>query len=232
VAKFDLTGISVALAIPINRPIPWQVFIATIDTIDLMRRHGVRVATQLTIGCSFIHLARNLALDTFLHSDCNRLFFLDEDVVWKPDDFLKMVALSTEMDVLCASYPLKQDETKFWFHGNPPFDGDEEKHGCASIFGTGLGFTIINRAVVERLAERAPRVKVHFRDSDFARVFRLEAIDGKEYSEDILFFRDCRDLGYKVWLDPSIELSHIGEKAYTGSVLQLMDKYRRSAGDE
>lgn len=225
--EFDLKGKKIALSMPINRPIVWQVFMATFKTMDLMRKHGASISLQLTINCNFIHTARNIALDTFLKSDCDLLFFIDEDVAWKPEDFARFVALSSKMDVICAAYRVKDDEPKFWFHEVDLGKGDDfNEFGCLPVGGTGLGFTIINRHVLEDLAGKARRVHAHPHEGKIARVFDLRDIDGDEYSEDILFFDACREAGYTVWLDPSIDLSHVGEKAYSGSVNDIMRSLR------
>ena len=42
--------------------------------------------------------------------------------------------------------------------------------------------------------------------------------------EDMAFFEDLQKLGYKVHLDPSIELGHIGRKVYTGKIMDLLYK--------
>jgi hypothetical protein len=36
-------------------------------------------------------------------------------------------------------------------------------------------------------------------------------------------FEDIRALGFKVWLDPTIELGHVGSKEWRGAVAELKE---------
>ena len=42
--------------------------------------------------------------------------------------------------------------------------------------------------------------------------------DGVYRSEDMHFFKACRGLGYKVHVDPNIELGHVGGKEWKGKL--------------
>jgi hypothetical protein len=46
--------------------------------------------------------------------------------------------------------------------------------------------------------------------------------DAEERGEDAIFFSDVRALGYKVWIDPTIRLGHVGPKIYEGCVEDLV----------
>ncbi len=51
-----------------------------------------------------------------------------------------------------------------------------------------------------------------------ASVFRCDIFNGFRRTEDMAFFADIRAAGYTVWMDPAIELGHIGEKMWKGCI--------------
>jgi hypothetical protein len=43
------------------------------------------------------------------------------------------------------------------------------------------------------------------------------------------FFADIRELGHKVWLDPAVNLGHVGTKEFRGSISEAMFGTRAQA---
>lgn len=215
--KFDLAGVKVMLVIPVNRDLPWQTAQSLVETVIELKDRGIDFSVQMIIGSSIIEVARSKAAGAFLKSDCNKLFMLDSDQSWKAKDFVRLLALSTEMDVVLAAYPAKRDPPTFLLS---PIDGEVESNqfGCIPIKGIGLGFTVVSREVMEKLAKDAP--KVTFSDSPevMAHIFRCDIVDGVFRGEDMAFFQDIRDHGYTVWMDLSVDVGHIGAKEYAGSI--------------
>ena len=227
--KLDTTQINVALAMPINRHIPWQTAMSLLETQMMLVRHGIKFTVQFTCGYSYVHIARNCALDTFLKSDCTHMFWLDCDMAWNHDDFLRFLGLSTVKDIICATYPLKSDPVQFRVRGTGnDVDGEPDEYGCVKIGGTGMGFFLITRKVLEEMAESAPRVWSHENNRDIAYVFRTELTErpdgmNDDIGEDIGFVNDLRAAGHDVWMDPNISLTHVGEKAWTASLAENAD---------
>jgi hypothetical protein len=54
-------------------------------------------------------------------------------------------------------------------------------------------------------------------------VFRIDSVDGGRRGEDMAFFADIRAAGYKVMLDPTVDLGHVGRKVYTGSIRDALN---------
>ena len=94
--------------------------------------------------------------------------------------------------------------------------------GLQECNGLGLGFTCVSRELCETIAAKAPRVRDGLNDREMASVFRVDTINGTRRTEDMAFFQDIRDAGYTVWMDPTIELGHIGERRWVG---RLMDAF-------
>jgi hypothetical protein len=91
----------------------------------------------------------------------------------------------------------------------------------------GLGFTVISREVMDRLADRAPKLVFPDGPEPKPHIFRSDSFNGAVRGEDMAFFSDIHDLGYKVWLDPAVELGHVGTYVYRASFLKLMQQQEK-----
>ena len=75
-------------------------------TIRLLGQCGIDWRFMDLSGDSYVHRARNTMCDTFLQDpDATDLFFIDSDMSWNPQAFVKMCLLPEE--VVGGSYPVK-----------------------------------------------------------------------------------------------------------------------------
>lgn len=211
----DLAGINVMVGMPAGRDLPGLTVKSLMSTQALCRDRRVPFQMGMVIGSSVVQWARDEVVDVFLKSDATRLFWIDSDMVWEPEQFMRLLALSQFKDVICAAYPAKIDPPTFYVNHAGLTRGEFD---LIEIKGVGLGFTVMSRKVVEELVAKAPRILDEVANRDIAAVFRIGQVDGKREGEDMAFFRDIRELGYKVWLDPMVSPSHFGSKVYTGSI--------------
>ena len=164
-------------------------------------------------NCSLIPMARNEIVRTFLKTDCDFLFFIDADV------FIKDPQFYNALDRMAAS--LRQIISGVYVCKNPPFvpavmtferleKGDhyerfDQYPNPKEVYGCVTGFTMIARGVLEELGEHC---------------FNLQYSDSNKYHpdsqmpEDYSFCRVAREVGYKIWIDPTIELFHAGSYGY------------------
>jgi hypothetical protein len=216
----SLAGVSVMIGMPVDNPIPHKTALSLAETMYVAGARGISLALQMEIS-GIIQDGRNAVFTDFLNSKANKLFWIDSDMVWEVDDFLKMLALSTKKEVICSAYSAKISTTPtFQMDYDLPFK--VEDYGLISVKGLGLGFSIIDREVCEKLAAQSPRYISHERE--LVDLFRVDIADGHRRTEDMAFFSDIRDLGYKVWVDPSIELGHIGELEWRGRLSDAINK--------
>jgi hypothetical protein len=222
--QLDLSGLSVMLAMPAHRDLPWQTTISLLETYGLMVAKGIHFEVRIAANCSLVDLARNKLAHQFLeHSECNRLFCVDSDIVWQAEDFLRLVALSTRMPVVGGLYPVKQDEPKFFIAiDNRGVEANDL--GCIEVHGYGLGFTCLTREVMAKAAAASPKMTVLNEDRPLARIFRTGMRDGQFVGEDIQVFADLRALGIPVHLDPNISLGHVGPKVYRASAADYLTR--------
>lgn len=211
----NLTGLNVMIGIPAGRDLPAMTVKSLIGTFDLCRSRGVPCQLGMVAGSAVVQWARDEVADLFLQSDATRLFWIDSDMVWKPEDFMRMLALSQYRDVICAAYPAKREQPTFFLkYGELVHD----EYGLVEIEGIGLGFSVVSRKVMRQLADKAKKVRDQITDKEMSSIFRVDSTDGNRRGEDMAFFADILALGHKVWLDPAVDLGHIGQKTYTGTI--------------
>lgn len=217
--KIDLSGLSVMIGMPAGRDLPGLTVKSLMGTQSLCRDVQVPFSFGMVIGSAVVQWARDEVIDLFLQSTATRLFWIDSDMVWEPEQFMRLLALSQYRDVICAAYPAKKDQPTFYVNWDADAGLEQGDYGLMKINGLGLGFTVMSRAVVEQLAAKAERIIDDVTGRDMAAVFRIGRTDeGKRQGEDMAFFSDIRALGYDVFMDPTVDLGHIGQKQYTGSI--------------
>ncbi len=224
----DLRDVSVTIGIPVYGAagIPPHTVASLVSTMHTCASNGIRC--EFFIEQGLIEISRDAVLDDFLNqNDTQKLFWIDSDMVWEPGDFLRLLALSTQVDVVCAAYPRKMEgTTQFLIDIDPEF-----KAGPCDLFpirATGLGFTVVSREACQKLAGTKPEVLDVLNGRSMRSVFRVDVVDGKRRSEDVAFFADLRELGYDIWLDPTINLGHVGLHEWKGN---LMDYFKKGQTD-
>ena len=216
-ANFDPTGVSVMLAMPVYPPsMPVQTVISLLETQTLLVKRGINSTYLLNAGCSLVHHARNRAVSDFLASKHTHLFWVDSDIVWSPEDFIRLLMFATKLDIVCALYPIKREPIEFMLGVGQEVDVETNEYGCVPIKATGIGFTVVTRRVIEKLAETAPTARIPDDNRRMPFIFRCDIFNGDARGEDMAFFADARDAGFKVWMDPHVRLGHVGIKEYRG----------------
>ena len=221
--KISLEGLSVMIGVPAGRDIHPFTTRSLMYTQRVLAQVKIPHEPVLVANCSVVQWARDEVADVFLKSGYKRLFWIDSDMTWEPDDFMRLLALSQVYDVVCATYPAKIDSpVTFYVNREPDKDMVANEHGLFEVLGVGLGFTIVSRKAMEAIAARSPVVWDEAAQREIREIFRVQSImkNGRRTrsGEDMAFFTDLREEGFKVWLDPQVDLGHMGMKKYTGSV--------------
>lgn len=213
--KMDMAGVRVMLAMPTHRDVPAQTVRSLLETQHVLASNRIVSDIQMQVGGSLVHHARTKAAWHFLQSDCTHLFWVDSDMSWAAKDFLRLLAVGTKLECVFAAYPCRAEPIRFFLAFDEAKTYESNEFGCLPVRGAGLGFCCVQRQVIEKIAAQSP--KLHYPDVEggpVPRIFRCDERDGYARGEDIAFFDDVRSLGFQTWLDPSIELGHIGSKEY------------------
>lgn len=181
-----------------------------------LARAGVGSELAIYSGNCHVDDSRNRLAHDFLLSDCTDLVFLDADIGWSAESFLKLIAY--DRDVVAGVYPKKNGDDAFPVKTLP---GEiwSDREGLIEVAGVPTGFLRIRRAVIERLAERAVRYNAK-NDSAYgtALIFEREIHAGTRWGGDYVFCRKWRELGGKIYIDPMMRFEHSGEDTWSGCV--------------
>lgn len=165
---------------------------------------------------------RNAIVRDFLLSDCTDLVFIDADVAWRAEDLVKLI--KHDRDVVAGVYPKRAShdlDFPVWVEPGSVLQADDD--GLVEVAGAPTGFMKIKRQVLEKLvkanAHRQYMGKGASAGNDpYTVVFEREIADGHRWSGDYNFCRVWRKMGGKVFVDPEMHLSHIGEVDFSGTL--------------
>ena len=158
--------------------------------------------------------ARNNLVQQFLaDKHLKYLMFFDDDILMKPESFLKLARAfsETDYDILGGIYRLKDGSRQQvayrrsedgYMESITDDDMLPEKGNVIDLDIIGMGFTCIKRSVLEKV--EAP----WFRTSDLE-----EISSGQSFTEDVFFCRKAKEAGFKIGAVPSITLGHLDTKS-------------------
>jgi hypothetical protein len=149
-----------------------------------------------------------------------------KEILWN-----KVIKLANEG---CEKEKIAEKSTRFVVN---PVMGENRKvrvdNGAISIHDAGTGFMLIKRETFEKLFEAYPELKYRDDtgslkgdelDNTYGLFNSYVDDDGRFLSEDYGFCRYWQKIGGEVWVDPSIELVHLGRFEYKGRMIDwLMD---------
>lgn len=220
----QLNDMSVMIGMPTHRDLPPKTVLSLITTFE--RCYKLNIHCELgMVQSGVVNWGRDDVIDSFMKSSARKLFWIDSDMTWTPDQFIRLLALSKLHAVVGASYVAKTDRPTFFVKYDQSKPIPTNKYGMLEVEGLGLGFTVVDRDVIEDLVWKAPKLFDEVGNREIAQVFRTDSIDGKRRGEDMAFFADIRALGYKVHLDPEIDLGHVGIKEYRGSIKEALQAF-------
>lgn len=134
----------------------------------------------------------------------DKLMWIDSDIVWKPEDFIKLY--ESDKDIVSGAYLLASGEVvayKEELGGGYNYEEVKAMTEPVEIAGAGFGFICIKQGVFEKMS------RPWFQSVP---VKRKEA-DGTEYDffmmgEDLSFCYRAKRLGFKIWFDPTVRVTH------------------------
>lgn len=134
----------------------------------------------------------------------DKILWIDSDITFTPEDVLK--AYKSDKDIISGAYLLASGEvTAYKELFGPPYSYEDilKMEEPVQVFSAGMGFMCVKQGIFEKLTRpwfQAP-------------IATKKMADGSEFTfpimgEDIGFCKRVNDLGFEVWLDPTIRLIH------------------------
>lgn len=183
-----------------------------LGTVARAGKHEVYIHPVQIIHDSLVQRARNDLVKMAIEHDVDDLIFIDGDQGWRPEWVFRL--LDHHADVVGGAVIKKSDEPQFNVKALPS-GLTQIFSGLIEVAAIGTGFLRISKTALRAVWDFSPEYKSG--DSTCRMVFDVQLVDGELVSEDNVFCKKWRDLGGKVWLDPSMTCDHIGAKKYTGS---------------
>jgi hypothetical protein len=156
-------------------------------------------------------LARNSSACDFMESDCTHFLTIDADVIFTANH-VKML-LENDVDVVGGLYPKKAEGQIQWVCNALPDRPVADERGLLPLMHIGTGFLMVKRAVMQKMLDTYRdemsylEAEINTQKWDF---FPMRIIDNRMISEDWFFCNRCRELGYTVYGDTKVILSHLG----------------------
>lgn len=220
----------VMFATPTYKGITCAPFVESLaKTLELFREHDISHAIELICGCSYVQVARNELARKFLESDCDKVFFIDEDVSWDPQGALAIV--QSGLPFVGGVYPLKSG-----YASDSPFMvilkcSEDWIPLCDGPYlratRTVGGFTCVDRSVFEEIQKANPQLAFdeysadgYIPKFDF---FPQGVRDHRWIGEDYAFCDLWTALGEEIFIVPDIDFGHhnMGRAQY-GNLLRYI----------
>jgi hypothetical protein len=221
---YDLAGRSVFIALPAyDFKVSLKLAVSLARFTQVAGQHGINVHIGSICGCSVVSRARNLLVKDMLETNATDLLFIDSDINFEPEHIFRLMAWGADPKKgIVAGVPRTRSENKVYIA-----DLDYDDNGELTMNGMGLvrgkrvatAFMLIRREVFEQMMEANPDWTYYDKRTDrmIPCLFDFKLTEEGYMGEDFLFCDRARELGFEVWVDPTITLGHMGVQEYTGN---------------
>lgn len=201
--------------------------ISLLPTLKLAQEKGIGVSVYTIENESLITRARNtIANDAMNSPDIEKLLFIDADISWTPEQFLRIV--TSDKLLIGGTYPVKKLPPTLNF--NPPLEHlnaiektsagikkyaeQHGKDGVVEVLHLPTGFMCIDVSVLHFLKTK---VRAYYKtESEKIYDFFQTGVRGMYYeSEDWFFSSLAKDHGIPAYLDTTVVLDHTGTYTYS-----------------
>lgn len=201
-----------------------------IDTMLGLMSDGVDHIIKFHIGESAIGRGRNHLALNFLESGCDKLLFLDTDLLWRYKDIQRLI--KSDKPIVGGTYPLKAFPITLNFNALPEqrpelFETSDyltnyknwvrkyaDAAGEIEVQHVPTGMLLIDKSVFEKLAHRVPHYFSHDPRTRETREFRdffpMRVRDHEYETEDWAFCSMAREVGFKIYLQCESIAAHTG----------------------
>jgi hypothetical protein len=230
-SKVSLDGKKLLISTPVmDGKVPTEWMLAFTTTVVDGNKYGVQVGIETFGGCSLIVQARNEIVHNFLFStDFDYLLCIDADVIWNPEDVFHMLSKIDAHGAIFGAYPVKQEEPRFDLRLKSEDNKPIISEGLLQLRAAPAGFMMLTRKALMDVYNRY--TDLHYtggrsylnKDHKVCSMFNTMIVDDELCGEDIAFCFRLVASGCKLWVDPEIELIHVGTKKYAHSYKEYLE---------
>ena len=179
----------------IGVPCPDFIRTKTVATLCSLIKRDPTISVQIKQGC-YVHKNREeIVIDAQKMGGFTHLFFIDSDMCFSADVLDRL--LSREADIIAGAYKYRHPGGEYVVCLTDKSNGKEATipDKLFTAYAAGTGCMLIKMSVFDKV----PRPWFSFGPPEM------------QIGEDIFFCKKAQEYGYKIWVDPSVEISHIGE---------------------
>lgn len=184
-----------------------------LQTVKMSYEENFHVHAIYTSYDSLIQRARNSLFRLAISGEYDDLFFIDSDVEWNPEWFFRL--LKRNEPIVGAPLIKKSEKEGYTVK---LIDKDlkwSEDKKIIEADGVGTGFLKISKFALEKLWDISEPYTSEGVEERM--ICDIKVKNGDLISEDYILAEKWQSLGYRVWVDPTITINHIGYKKYTGN---------------
>lgn len=163
---------------------------------------------------ALVQRARNDIFKIAYDNKVDDLIFIDSDQDWDPNDFFKI--LSHDVPVVGAPVVKKSDMEAYnvlALREGISINDD----GLMEVAGVGTGFLRVRKDAIEAIWNYSDEYTEPHKPEPSRMIFNVGILDGELCGEDIFFCESWRHHGGKVYIDPTINVGHVGTKRWIGN---------------
>lgn len=191
-----------------------------IATVKEAEKRGIFVHAIYTSYDSLVQRARNSLVRLALNGGYDDLFFIDSDCEWQPEWFFRF--LDRPEPVLGAALIKKSDKESYTVKIMDRKLKWSEDGKLLEVDGVGTGFLRISREALQQVWDISEPYTSE--GEEHRMVCDIKVENGDLISEDYVLANKWKSLGYKIWLDPTITINHIGIKKFRGDFNRFIQK--------
>ena len=197
---------------------------AMVETAKLGLINGINFTHVVIANDALIQRARNDLAKIAAEGDFESVIWVDGDVYWNPEWALELA--NRPEDIVGGTYRKKTDTAEMYAVNID--DLTIYENGLMKANSLGTGFVKVSaKAHKEVFNSSKPYKNAGGKDSHM--VFDIAIVDGELMSEDTIYFEKLKKLGYEVWLDPKMTLSHLGSKKYDGDFANFAKRVQEAS---
>lgn len=192
-----------------------------VATVKEAEKRGVFVHVIYVSYDSLVQRARNSVIKLAITGDYDDLFFIDSDCEWDPEWFFRL--LDRPEPIIGSALIKKSDRESYTVKlvdKNLKFSEDKK---LIEVDGVGTGFLKCSKEALNKIWEISDPYMSE--GEEHRMVCDIKVENGDLISEDYVLCNKWKSLGYKIWLDPTITINHIGIKKFKGNFNKFIQKH-------
>ena len=191
---------TVFLGIPVLESFKAHTVDSLLHLLDYWREHPIfKLTYSIIIGSRQIHFARNDLVRAGLNGGADYICFIDADMTFPPDTLHRLYFASK--DIVGVLYPgrVSPHPPNIFYFNKDKFLVQAEKVDRTTelieVDAVGTGIMLIRKKVFKDLPEPWFFYK-------------------NDYSEDIMFCKEVKKLGYRIYVNTFFDIGHVGDEVF------------------